>query len=256
MGAILCAYLAVIAAGINLYATVDDSSLATAMRVHPGLSTAWNVVALGSVIALLGAVAMLVPLVLGSMRFALSQKRRDILIRLLVAPLAAGLLAAWVIGGSLVFGGHWAPAPWAILGDWTPSADWPSLHTRWVLGSFTAALAVLLLIATSIGAYQAIQRTRFDEIRFTIFSRALAIHPLRAARIPGIVITAAMAIMTVGVLAWGVIASQGETAAFHSYFGPLHTTAFMSWCGSALVFTASSIVALRTSSSLLRPAVN
>jgi len=58
-GAILCAYLVVIAAGINFYLTIDDSSLAAAMRANPGLSTAWNVVALGSVAALLGAIAML-----------------------------------------------------------------------------------------------------------------------------------------------------------------------------------------------------
>ncbi len=255
LGAILCAYIAVIAAGLNFYATIDDSSLATTMRTHLGLSAAWNVVALGSLLALTGAIAMLVPLVFGALRFALSEKRRDILIRLLVAPLAAGILSAWVIGASFVLGGHWAPAPWAILGDWTASADWPSLQVRWVLGSFTAALAVFLLIVSSISVYQAIQRTRFDEMRFTVLRRLIAIHPLRFARIPGMVMTAAMSVMTVGVLAWGLIANLDATAAFHSYFGPMHTTAFASWIASMCVFAASSVVALRTFSSLLRPVV-
>src|SRR5260370_19271361 len=78
LGAILCAYLAVIAAGLNFYATIDDSSLATAMRDHPALSTAWNVVALGSLVALFTAISLLVTLVVGALRFALSAKRRDI----------------------------------------------------------------------------------------------------------------------------------------------------------------------------------
>lgn len=253
VGTILCACLAVIAAGLNLYATVDDSSLATSMRTHVWLSAAWNMVAFGSVVALMGAIAMLVPLIVGALRFALSQKRRDILIRILVAPIAAGILAAWVIGGSFVLGGHWAPAPWAIQGDWTPSPDWPSLQARWALGSVTAALAVFLLVASSIGVYQAIQRTRFDEMRFTVLGRRAAVHPLRLARIPSMVTIAAMAVMTVAAFAWGLIAYLDETAAFHAYFGPMHTTALASWIGSACVFAASSAFALRTSSSLFKP---
>jgi hypothetical protein len=254
LGAILCAYLAVIAAGINFYATIDDSDVATAMRSQLGLSTAWKVVALGSVVALMGAIAMFVPLVVGELRFALSANRRDILIRLLVAPLAAGILAAWVTGGLFVLGGHWAPAPWAIIGDWTAPADWPSLQVRWIFGSSTAALAVFLLIACSIGVYQAIQRTQFAEMRFTVLHRIVAIHPLRLARIPGMVTTAAMAVMTLGVLAWGLIANLQATAAFHTYSGPMHTTVFTSWTGSLFVFAVSSVVALRSSSSLRKPA--
>jgi hypothetical protein len=57
----------------------------------------------------------------------LLEGRRDILIRLAVAPLAAAILFAWVIGAFLGLGGRWAPAPWAIVGDWTATADWPSV---------------------------------------------------------------------------------------------------------------------------------
>jgi hypothetical protein len=127
LGAILCAYLAIVAAGINLYATFDDSSLAIAMKTYLGLFTAWNLVALGSVAALLGAIAILVPLAVGALQFAIREGRRDILIRLSVAPLAAAILFAWVIGAFLGLGGRWAPAPWAIVGDWTATADWPSV---------------------------------------------------------------------------------------------------------------------------------
>src|ERR1035438_700904 len=97
LGAILCAYLAIVAAGVNLYATVDDSPLAIAMKTYWGLFTAWNLVALGSVAALLGAIAILVPLAVGALKFAIREGRGDILIRPSVAPLAAAILFAWVI---------------------------------------------------------------------------------------------------------------------------------------------------------------
>ena len=252
LAAILCAYLAVIAAGLNFYATVDDSPMVAAMQAHPEFSLAWNLVAASSLIALIGALAMLAPLALGALRFAMAEKRRDILLRLLSAPLSVGILAVWLIGATVVTGGHWTPAPWAITGDWIASPNWPSLQERWLLGSFSAGLAVLLMVASSIGVYQAIRRTQFEEMRFTILGRVVAFHPLRFARIPGMVTAAAIGMMTLGVLAWGWIANQQATAAFHAYFGPLHTTALISWMGSACVFAASSVVALRRSSTLLR----
>ena len=253
-GAILCAYLSVIAAGINFYLTVDDSSLAAAMHANPWLSTAWNVVALGSVAALLGAIATLAPLALGALRFALREKRRDVLLRLLATPLAAGMLAAWVIGAFVFLGKHWAPLPWAVLGDFAAPADWPSLPVRWLFAGLTSALAAALLAVSSIGMYQAIQRTRFDPLRFTLFHRTLTIHPLRFARIPGVVVTAAMAVMTLGVLAWGLAANLSAASAFHAYSGPMHTTAIASWMGSICVFAAASAIALRSVPSLLKPA--
>lgn len=253
-GAILCAYLAVIVAGVNLYLTVDDSSLAAAMRANPGLSTAWNVVAMGSVAALLGALAMLVPLAFGAMRFALREKRGDVLLRLLAAPMAAAVLAAWVIGAFLFLGKHWVPLPWAVLGDFAAPANWPSLPVRWIFAGLTSALTAALIAASSIGMYQAIQRTRFDQLRFTLFQRAFTVHPLRLARIPGMVLTAAMAVMTLGVLAWGLAANLNAASAFRAYCGPMHTTAIASWMGSICVFAAASVIALRSVPSLLKPA--
>ena len=245
LGAIVCAYLAVIAAGLNFYATVDDSSLAAAMQTHLYLSDAWSVVALGSVIALMGAVAMLLPLLAGALRFAVSERRGDVLLRLLVAPVAAAVLTAWVVGAFFALGGHWAPLPWAIAGDWTASADWPSLPARWAFGSITAGLALLLLIVSSMSIYQAIERTRFDAVRFTLLHRLVTVHPLKAARIPGMITAVAMVVMTLGVLVWGVIAMRDATAAFDGYSGPMHTTALASWIGSFCVFALASVVALR-----------
>lgn len=254
--AILCAYVAVIAAGLNFYATIDDSPLATETRTTLALSGAWNLVALGSVVALAGAIGMMAPLAVGALRFALSQKRNDILIRMMVAPSLACALAAWVMGTFLVLGSHWAPAPWAITGDWTASADWPSLPMRWILGSITAALSIVLMISSFVCVYQAIQRTHFDEIEFKFLRRSIAIHPLRFARIPGIVTGGAILVMTLGILIWGLTAIVQASAGFYQYFGPLHTTAFVSWIASLGVFAVSSVVAIRAAPSLLKTADN
>jgi hypothetical protein len=89
--------------------------------------------------------------------------------------------------------------------------------------------------------------------RLTILHWLIAVHPLRIARIPGIFTVAAMSIMTVGVLAWGLLANLHATTAFHEYFGPMHTTAFAPWIGILCVLTASSVVSLRSLSSLLPP---
>lgn len=245
LAAISCAYLAVIAAGVNLYATTDDSSLATAMQTHPDLSAAWTMIEVGSIVALVGAIAMLLPLLASALRFALKEKRGDILLRLLAAPAAVAVFVAWMAGAFFALGGHWAPAPWAIAGDWTASADWPSLQVRWMVGSITAGLALLLLMATSICVYQAIERTRFDGVQFTLLRGRVTFNPLGWARVPGMVTAVAMLVMTVGVLAWGVIANLDAAVAFHGYFGPLHTTAFVSWAGSLCVFALSSVIAAR-----------
>lgn len=245
LATISCAYLAVIGAGLNLYATTDDSSLATAMQTHADLSAAWTMIELGSVAALAGAIAMLLPLLAAVLRFALREKRRDILLRLLAAPAGVAIFVAWMAGAFFTLGGHWAPAPWAIAGDWTASADWPPLQMRWAMGSITAGLALVLLVATSICVYQAIGRTRFEGVQFTVLRGRVTVDPLRWARIPGMVTAVAMLVMTVGVLAWGAIANLDAAVAFHGYFGPMHTTAFVSWAGSLCVFALSSAVAVR-----------
>jgi hypothetical protein len=256
LAAILCAYVAVIAAGLNFYATIDDSPLATETRTTLGLSGGWNLVALGSIVALVGAICTLAPLAIGALRFALSQKRNDILIRIMVAPSLACVLAAWVMGTFLVLGSHWAPLPWAVAGDWTASAVWPSLQTRWMLGSITAALSIVLMVASFVCVYQAIQRTQFDELRFNFRNRPAVIHPLRLARIPGIITGAAILLMTIGIFVWGLTAIMQASAGFYEYFGPLHTTAFVSWIASLGVFAVSSVVALRAAPSLLKAAAN
>lgn len=250
--AILIAYLAVIAAGINLYATVDDTPLAPAMRLHIGMALAWYLIALGSLAALAGAAAMSAPLVITAFASAFQRHRRDILTRLLVGPLAACLLVAWVVGGFFILGGHWAPVPWDISGDWTPRASWPSLHTRWIAGSSTAVLATILLCVTCISLYQAIERTPFDELRLTVRHRWLA-DPLRLARLPALVTIISICAMTFGVLTWGLLAFIHVPATLLSYFGPLHTTALASWLASAAVFVTASAITLRMSSTLSTP---
>jgi hypothetical protein len=119
------------------------------------------------------------------------------------------------------------------------------VQVRWAFGSITAGLALLLLMVSAMSVYQAIERTRFDVLRFTLRQRLVTVDPLKAARVPGMITAVAIAIMTVGILVWGIVAMLDATLAFYEYSGPMHTTALVSWMGSFCVFALASVVALR-----------
>lgn len=100
-----------------------------------------------------------------------------------------------------------------------------------------------------ISLYQAIQRTPFDELHLTFRHRWLA-DPLRLAKLPALVTVISICAMTLGVLTWGLLACIHVPSTLLSYFGPLHTTALVSWLASAAVFIAASAITLPMSSTL------
>jgi hypothetical protein len=146
----LYGFLAVIAAGVNFYWTVDDTPLAAVMHNHLALLTSWNLVRAGSVLVL-GAVAMIgVPVFLTIVRAALAARQWALVSRLAVPACAALVTLIWMITGAKLAGGHWVPTPWDVGGDWTAPADWPPLATRWALSSVTFVLMTLGLIFSAI----------------------------------------------------------------------------------------------------------
>ena len=126
------AYLAAIAAGLNLYMTVDDTPLVDAMSSHAALFLCWNLVAAGSLMALAAAAAVGLPAVWAMIRFAWTAKRRDIFVRLAVPPFAA--MAS--IAGLFTWG-------------WNPSR--------------TLIVLVIGLFGSAISLKQAIERTTLPE---------------------------------------------------------------------------------------------
>jgi len=158
--------------------------------------------------------------------------------------------------------GDWrVPFPRQALGSAAVGSSWglcragrlASLQARWLFGGLTSALAAALLAVSSIGVYQAIQRTRFDQLRSRFFighSRYIAAFcpdPRHGSN-------RGNGRHDLGVFAWGLAANLNATSAFHAYSGPMHSTAFASWMGSICVFAAASVIALRTAPSLLTPA--
>ena len=96
----LYGFLAVIAAGVNFYWTVDDRPLAAVMHNHLALLTSWNLVRAGSVLVL-GAVAMIgVPVFLTIVRAALAARQWALVSRLAVPACAALVTLIWMITGA------------------------------------------------------------------------------------------------------------------------------------------------------------
>jgi len=229
------AYLAAIAAGVNLYWTVDDTPLVDAIRAHPALFACWNLVAAGSLVALAAVVALALPALWAMIRFARMTRRRDILARLAFPPCAAALILTWIIAVTMKTG--WAPLFWDVMGQ--PAA-------RWALSSVTLMLFVVGILGSAISLRQAIQRSALSEQQLKLFGRAVWIRPLPLAKIPALVLAGSIVMMVVGVTGWGLLADQYAPAAFHArdggFFGSPN---IVSWMGSLALFVASAVTALR-----------
>jgi len=107
----LYAYLAAVVAGLNFYWTVADTPLASARQSYAMLFGSWNLVALGSVIALAAVVMVAAPVGFSLVRTACAEKRGDLVWRLAV-PVCAGLvILTWIAAAGVATGAHWAPTP-------------------------------------------------------------------------------------------------------------------------------------------------
>jgi hypothetical protein len=235
LGLMVYAYLAAIAAGINLYWTVDDTPLVAATNGHLALSICWRILAWGSVLALAAATAAALPVAWAMCRYAYTRGRWDIAARLAFPPCAGLVLIAWIAAGATWSGGHWAPLPWDIAGDWPVPANWPPSQTRWVLGSVTFVLMVAALAGSAVAITQAIDRSELGHRHLTTFTK-----------LPTVVLAGSIVLMAGGVLGWGLFANQYAPAVFHARFGGLFgSTSFVSWVTSLTLFIAAAGTALR-----------
>ncbi len=244
---IVYAYLAAVAGSVNLFWTVDDTPLVDAMHAHAALSSSWALIAACSLLALAALIAAGLPIYLAMIRFTYTARRRDIFI-LLAFPLCAGaVLLIWIVAALAWTGGHWAPLPWAVTGDWTAPSGWPPLNVRWVLGSITLVLLTAGLVGSGISFKQAIRRCEFPEQRFDLFGQTWAIRPLYLARVPVLFVAGSIVVMALGVAGWGVLADKYAAIAFHARFGGLlNTSTFVSWIISVTLFAAAAAMALRS----------
>jgi hypothetical protein len=248
-GRMWCAWMLAVAAGIALYGVVDDSPFVSAMHGSLFLRSSWQGLQAGSLVA--AAVLALggIPLVWSAIRYAVEVHRRDILIRLALPLVAAFLLVGWVAAVVAWTGGHWGPSPWAVAAF---QPDWPAAGFRWITGSISAFLMVLLFAGTAACISQALRRSEFRDLRVALpgteggLNRSMQ-HWLAPCAVAG------FAVMFVTVALWGIIASRIASDALHAHYGPLGLTSFATWFGSLVLFgyaTWLSVSAAKQSRSL------
>jgi hypothetical protein len=236
----LYAYLGAIAAGINFFWTVDDTPLAATMHKYSALFTSWNLVRAGSFLALAVFATVGIPLFLTMLRTAFAAQQWDVVCRLAVPPCTALVTLAWMVTAARLSGGHWVPTPWDVTGDWTAPRDWPPLATRWALSSVTFILMMAGIIVSAISIRQAIRRSDLSKHRRFWFTA------------PSMLLAGSVAVMALGVLAWGWSAQQYAPSDFHVRDGGLFSsTNFASWMASCIVFLGATVLAVKDAHSAL-----
>lgn len=235
--------LAAILAGINLWWTVDDTPLASAMQQHALLSASWGAVEAGSLMMLAAALAGGLPTLFAIVQSARAHHRRGVLIRLAFPPCLAAALVIWATATGVQV--HWMPTPWDVAGDWTAPANWPPLPLRWELSTITTILLVATVIGTAISVRGAIDRSPLAQVELALPWRART-RLSRLTRAAAFPLAASMVLMLAGVAVWGFFAERYDPGAFQSRTGGLFGTPLViSWAGSVCLFLAAAITGLR-----------
>ena len=232
--ALFAAWFLAVAAGINLWASVDDNPLVEAMRSHASFMDSWMIIEAGSLLGVAAVASAGVPLLIAMFKQAQGERRRQLFRRLLILFAAAAIPFLWMGAVLLLNGGHWAPMPWAITGDWMPASNWPSLTTRWIFGTTTLVLLLAAGCASAIGFDRMVQLAAFPNLQHRRF------------RVSILVLAIALNVMAAGTGLWGLFANQYSAAIFHAKFGGLlNLSTFSSWLLSFTLFVSAAGVAIR-----------
>ncbi len=238
-GRFVLAFIAMLAGGINLVMTVDDSPLIDTMRASTGMSLAWNLLAATALLSAAGMLPTIFRLYRLMLLYATREQRRDILFLLSIPFFSAGVLSLWGVCGWLYTGGSWIASPWSILeSDGAPSS-WPSLQGRWICGIISVVLSVAAGLATAVSIKVAIRRTDFGSANTVRQNRLRSLASLSKP-----LITACSLVMFLSVLAWGLAAQQSAPTLFQRSMGLLNATAATSWGISLGLFGFASVICL------------
>lgn len=232
------AYLAAVAAGVNFYFCVDDTPLADVMRQHAVLAASFGVVGKASFLAVVAVVGLAVPTTVRMLRVAAVTRRWSAVGCVAVPFGAAAATIAWMAAASTwahaEWGSAWVPLPWDVGGDWIAPGTWPPLNVRWTLSAVTLTLLIAGLFGSAISVGQAIKRTDLSRLQPVWLAGAT------------LSLAGCIVIMTVAVTTWGLFAERYASADFHMRNGGFFvSTTVASWAASAVVFAASTLMALR-----------
>ncbi len=217
---IFAAFIAFVIVGIGFQKSSEDIMKSALPTTYPLLAVSYYAMMAGAIVALLAVLIGGIPIALAALRYALANRRRDILARFMVPPIALLVILADVfvvvsfnIGGNTAATIH-TPARFAGIG---------SVVVLFILGAAASVYAVL----------DAIARSDINE------------RLLRFALLPGVLATVAMIVMAVANLVWSFSLWQHAPDLFWGNDGILATSTLVGIVVQALVMVVATIVAIR-----------
>jgi hypothetical protein len=216
---IFAAFIAFVIAGIGFQKENEDIMKTALPGAHPILAISYDVMLVGALVALAAILVGGLPVAVAALRYALANRRFDIVARFLVPPVAllvviAGffVVTAFNIGGATVATIH-TPARIAAIGG---------LIVLFVLAAVASAYAVLSAIA----------RSDINErlLRFTL--------------LPGALATIAMLAMVAALAGWSVGLWQNAPAHFFGNDGVLSTSTLVGIVAQAIIMVVATILAI------------
>jgi hypothetical protein len=220
LSAVFGAYIAFVIAGIGFQKMTEDVMKSSLPSSHPILMVAYVIVEGGAALSLLAVLVGGLPLAWSALRYAFAQRRGDILARFAVPPIALA-----VVWGYLVFLVHLDPG----------GATAATIHSPARILAVGSLIAVFVVAAAaSTGAVlSAIARS---EITPRLY---------RFARIPGMLLTVAMAGMLLAVVAWVLALWQAAPAQFFGNDGLLASSTILSSLAQVILMLGAIAVAAR-----------
>jgi hypothetical protein len=217
---IFAAFIAFVIAGIGFQKSNEDIIKTALPDAHPLLAISYRAMMVGAAVALLAVLVGGLPVAFAAFRYALANRRNDILVRFAVPPVALlALITTFFIVSAYNIGGNTAatihtPARFAAIG---------SVIAVFVIGAIASTAAVL----------DAIARADIDTrlLRFTL--------------LPGVVAVVAMALMVVANLAWSFALWQNAPDYFWGNDGILATSTLVGMVVQVAVMAVAAIIAIR-----------
>ena len=212
---VLCGYAAFVLAGAGYQKLTEYDDFVAAAHHHTAVGAAFNTVLVASLVALGSMLAAGVPIGLTTVRQALAGRRE------LLGPLVVVAVAVvWPVGTVVLLAWHGRPSTLAAgqMGSAAGFYGW------------TASLVLAAAVGVA-GAVAAVRRTE------------LGAGTLRFAAGAAVVTTAAMVVMLVATVAWGLALRAADPALFHSAEGIRASSTAGSWAVIVACMAAATAVA-------------
>lgn len=216
---IFAAFIAFVIAGIGFQKSNEDIMKTSLPGAHPILAISYDVMMAGAALALLAVLVGGIPVALAALRYALANRRFDIISRFLVPPVALLIvIAAGFIEVTTNIGGNTAA----------------TIHSPARIGAIggMVALFILAAIASTYAVLSAIARSDINPglLRFTL--------------LPGTLATIAMLGMVAALAGWSVGLWQNAPAHFFGNDGLLATSTLVGIAAQAIIMVVATIVAI------------